>query len=424
MPASNGPGGFRRGSKARQAEEAIGHSEGLVTVLSLTQADLGPATEAIRIAKDLFATQDYSKALQAARQAESLAITLDERHSGYQKARHALDHRIAELRRIGLPTESFEGVLGRAEEIVRAGVWENGAFVPNHLEARVVLERTDQEAQAELDRAIAASNAIFLAELSIEALVEMQGPSDPKVFAEGAGAELEKILEEATRQLALGDIAAAMRTARHLEDRANQQRADYIETERMLTATEAHLADLRGEGVATERVERRVELARDVLFRGHIDSAMNLANRLAAEGKALGDVYRRATAGLQDADLLYAKLNREGFHSYDAETALRDARSAARKGHYPRAIEHLERAHAAFVRRKDARRALAKAIEETRARVRMLETSGLPFLPDIQELLGRAEREFADGNFSGSSEDLRLAALLLARPPQDEGPKA
>jgi hypothetical protein len=76
----------------------------------------------------------------------------------------------------------------------------------------------------------------------------------------------------------------------------------------------------------------------------------------------------------------------------------------------------------AFVRRKNAREALAKAIEETRARARILGSSGLPFIPDVQELLGRAEREFKDGNYSGSSEDLRIATLLLGTPPQ-EAPK-
>lgn len=420
-PKSPG-GGILKATKARNAEEAIGHSEGLVTVLRLTQADLSPAEDAIRIAKELCSAEQYSKALLAARQAEAIAITLDERFSGYQKARHTLDHVVTELHRIGLPTEAVEGVLGRAEEKVRSGTWENGSFVPNYLEARVLIEGAEQEARATYDRANAASNAIFLAELAIEALVDMQGPSDPKVFGEGAGVGLDQALEEATRQLALGDLDAAMRIANDLEERATRLRGEYIEAQRLLTATETRLTDLRGEGITTERLERQIDLARDVLARGLIDSGMTLAKRLVTDAKGLGDAYRRATTGLQDAELLYAQLNREGFHSYEAESAVRDARKSIREGQYARGIEHLDRAHVAFVRRKNAREALAKAIEETRARARILGSSGLPFIPDVQELLGRAEREFKDGNYSGSSEDLRIATLLLGTPPQ-EAPK-
>src|SRR3990170_3192469 len=95
--------GFLKASKARHAEEAIGHSEGLVTVLKLTQVDLKPAEDALAIAKDLFAAHDYAKALRAAQKAESLAITLDERYSGYQKAEKILQSRIGEMRRMKLP---------------------------------------------------------------------------------------------------------------------------------------------------------------------------------------------------------------------------------------------------------------------------------------------------------------------------------
>jgi len=43
--------GFLKTTKARHAEEAIGHTEGLVTVLRLTMADIKPAEDALKIAK-------------------------------------------------------------------------------------------------------------------------------------------------------------------------------------------------------------------------------------------------------------------------------------------------------------------------------------------------------------------------------------
>lgn len=414
MPTNVGPGlSFRKAAKARHAEEAIGHSEGLVTVLRLTQADLGPAEDAIRIAKELFAAAQYSKALDAARRAETIAITLDERHSGYRKAKKHLDGTLGELRRIGLPTEPFAAAGGRGDEVVLSGIWENGAYVPNYLEARVLVEKATQDARGVLLKANEASNGIFLAELAIEALAEVKEPTDSKAFADGATVGLDQALEEATRELALGHLNEALRIARDLEARATRLRAEYAEASLSLANSEARLTDLRGEGISTERLERQVELAKEILSRGMVESGITIARRIAKETDGLANLFRQATMRLADAEILYAQLNREGFHSYDAESAMRDTRKSIREGNYARALEHLQRANAAFVRRQNVRQALARAIEETRSRLTTLQTSGLPFIPDVQELLGRAEREFRDGNYSGSSEDLRIATLLL-----------
>jgi hypothetical protein len=425
MRETKQPGiGFLKTTKARHAEEAIGHSEGLVTVLKLTQADLKPAEETLRIAKDLFASQEYTKALRAARRAESLAITLDERHSGYQKADRALRSRIGEMQRLGLRTESLEAIIGRSEEKVLGGIWENGAFVPNYLEARVLLERAEQEGRTLQDKAERASNEIFLAELAIEALVEMKGPADSQIFARGAGWGLEENLHDATKELALGNAEGAALIAQQIEQKATRLRNLYGEATQLLDDMEARFRDMRAEGILTERVESQVKMARDMLAKGIIEPAASMAKRLASETKTLGETYEKARTGLADAELLYARLTREGFHSYDADAAIRDTRTAMREGNYPRAIEHLERAQMAFARRTNAREALAKALEETRARMKTLQGAGVSFLPDIQEVLTRAEREFHNGNFSGSSEDLRIATVLLdqmAQPPKPTG---
>jgi len=164
-------------------------------------------------------------------------------------------------------------------------------------------------------------------------------------------------------------------------------------------------------------------MARDMLDRGLIEPAAAMASRLQDDVKSIAEHYRKASTTLADAEILYGRLQREGFHSYAADAALRDARRTIREGSYDRAIEHLERALQAFARRTNARAALGKDIEETRTRVRLLAGSGLSFLPDIQEVLGRAEREFHQGNYSGSSEDLRIATVLLDGVTHAPGPK-
>ncbi|MEK6987910.1 MAG: hypothetical protein AABX97_07435 [Candidatus Thermoplasmatota archaeon] len=407
--------GILKSFRARHAEEAIVHSEGLVTVLRLSQADMKAAEDALGVAKQLFNAHQFSKALNAARKAESIAITLEERFSGYQKAVKALRIRIDDLRRLGLHTEDLEAVLGRAEENVLAGAWENSSFVPNYLEAKALLDQAAEEGRTLLMNANAASNRIFLAELAIEALADTQGPKNPKVFAEGATLGLERSLEDATRELALGHVDAATRIAMDIEARAEKLRADYADTNQILARTETQLAELRGEGIVTERIERQVAFARDMLARGMIEPALPMAKRLNDDSLALGDTHNRAATGLADAEVLYSRMVREGFHSYEAEAAIKEARRAVREGSYARALEQLDRAHAAFARRRNARETLVKALEETRKRVEILSNAEFPFLPDVQEVLGRAEREFRQGNYSGSSEDLQIATVLLTQ---------
>lgn len=405
--------GFLRSTKARHAQEAIGHSEGLVTVLRLTLADLKPAEDALKIARLFFDTHRYSKAFQAAKKAEALAITLDERFNAYQKATTALQTRIASMRRLGLRTESIEAISRQAEEKILSGVWENETLVPNYIEGRGLLERAEKDGRTLQEKAERASNGIFMAELAIESLTNVEGPEDPAAFARGATSDLERALHNATRELALGNTDAATKIGGHLEATATRRKTAYFEATKSLGETEAFLNELRSDGVLTQTLEGQVKMAVETLAKGLIEPGMAMANRLKGEAQSLGDQYRKATTGLSDAEILYSRLHTEGFHSYEADAALRDARRAIREGSYGRAIEHLERALQAFARRTNARVALSKAIEETRTRVRFLQGSGLAFMPDIQEVLGRAEREFHQGNFSGSSEDLRIATVLL-----------
>lgn len=407
--------GFLRANKARHAEEQIGRSESLVAVLRLTQADLQPAEESLRIAKELFQAQEFSKALTAARQAENLAITLDERFASYQKARSALEIRVAELRRLGLRTDALEDALRRAGERAATGSWENGAFLPNYLEARVMLERAANEGRTLLVRAHAASNRIFLAELAINALGDLDGVTDPNAFAEGALTTLERALEDATKQLAIGDIEGSTRIATEIESRAERLRSAFKETGDLLDRTESRLGELRAAGIVTEGVERQIAYARDMRRKGLLEPAVAMAARLGAEADRLSEAHTKAVTSLDDAEVLYARLEREGFQSYEADAAIKDARRALKEGNYTRAVEHVERAHSAFARRRNAREALAKALVETQKRIEMLETADFPMLPDVQEVLGRAEREFRQGNYSGSSEDLRIATVLLSQ---------
>src|SRR2546426_3315084 len=106
--------GFLKTTKARHAEEAIGHTEGLVTVLRLTMADIKPAEDTLTVAKQFFDAHQYAKAVQAAKRAESIAITLDTRFGQYQKSLTDLQTRIESMKRLGLDTDAIAKVAGTA----------------------------------------------------------------------------------------------------------------------------------------------------------------------------------------------------------------------------------------------------------------------------------------------------------------------
>ena len=419
MAQESGGFGFFRANKARHAEEAIGRSESLVAVLRLTSADLNAAEESLRIAKELFQAHEFSKALTAARQAEKLAITLDERFTAYQKARQALEIRTAELRRLGLRTQDLEEAFRRAGEKLATPSREGNAYVPDYLEARVLLERAAEEGRNLLVRAHAASNQIFLAELAINALADSEGVADPQQFAAGALGSLERSLEDATRELAVGNVDGAKRTALEVESRAERLRTIFRESGAMLGRTDARLGELRAAGLVTEPLDRQVAYARDMRSKGLLEPALEMAGRLAEDADRLAETHGRAVTALQDAEVLTERLGREGFQSYEADAAIKDAHRAVKEGNYARALEHVDRAQSAFARRRNAREALAKALADTQRRVELLKASEFPMLPDVQEVLGRAEREFRQGNYSGSSEDLRIATVLLSQAPAE-----
>src|SRR5207245_3317074 len=113
----------------------------------------------------------------------------------------------------GLDTETIAKVAGKAEEKVVAGISENGAFVPNYLEARDILVRATQEGRAFQEKSEIASNRIFVAELAIESLANVNGSADNGTFAHGAASSLEQTIHVATKELALGNPGHAAEIA-------------------------------------------------------------------------------------------------------------------------------------------------------------------------------------------------------------------
>ncbi len=410
--ANGGGFGFLRASKAHRAGDAIARAESIITVLQLEEIDLTAPEALVQGARKALESRNFTNALAAARAAERIALKLEGQHSAYAKAVAALRARMEEIERFGIPVDAMVATLERTEARIKVGVWEDGIEIPDYESARVIAEEAEREGKDLVEKAAMASNAVFMAELAIEALVTVPGPKDRDVFEKGGADALESALEGATRRLALRDYDQAGRVARDIEARANRLRAEFIEATEALAATSAILGDLRGKGVATGRLGSQLAITRDVLHRGVIDPAAGMARRIFEDARSLEEGHTKVTAGIAGATNRYSALVREGHLSATADRAILDARRASRDGRYPEAQKHVEDAEAAISRAESEREALAKSLKDHRHRVTVPEHA-THFLPEAKEILGRAEKAFNEGDYSGSSEDLVLATLLM-----------
>src|SRR2546425_826527 len=316
--AKKGGFGFLKISKARQAEEAIARSGSIITVLQLKDVDLTAPGVLLQGAKEAFESRNYTNVLLAARAAERIAIKLEETHNAYARAHEALDARMEEIGRFGIPVDAMKAALERAKA----------------------------------------------------------------------------------------------RVASDLESGANPLRAEFIEAPDTLAATSAVLGELREKGVFTGRLGSQLAIARDVLHRGVIDPAADMVRRLFDDARTLGDGFAKATAGIADATNRYSTLVREGHLSAAADRSILDARRAVRDGRYTEAVKNLEEAKSAILRAEAERESLGRSLREHRHRV-TAPANATPFFPEASEILGRAEKVFKDGDYSGSIEDIVLAPLLL-----------
>ncbi|TLZ61362.1 MAG: hypothetical protein E6K16_06185, partial [Methanobacteriota archaeon] len=287
--------GFLKATKERRVEDAIARSESIITVLRLGDIDLSVPEALVQGAKRAFRERNYTHAIAAARSAERIALILEDGYNAYAKALEELRARREEIDRFGIPVDGIDAATKRAEARIAVGVWEDGIEIPDYASARAIVDEAERGGKELVEKAAIAANAVFMAELAIEALVTVPGPKDRDVFEKGGADALESSLEGATRRLALRDYDQATRVAKDIEARANRLRAQFIEATETLAATSAVLGELRDRGVSTGRLGSQLAIARDVLHRGVIDPAAGMARRLFEDARTLGDGHTKAS---------------------------------------------------------------------------------------------------------------------------------
>lgn len=399
--------------RAQNADRVLRMTEQLVSALGTGQADLAPAHAVLSAAKAHYLDRDYSEAVSQAKRAEALAATLNERFDAYMAAWKALQGCREELEGLGMSADAIADVLGAAERTLSRRVDEDGSPVPDYVGATELLERAAAEARESASRARFTSRQILLASIAVEAISAVPSQATPSWL----GLRLEELIEQATHELALGHLAEAERLASEAKERAEEARTGRAREQECLEEAAASLKPLRAESPAAERFAERLESTQDALAKGLPDpaSADLVVARLSSQVASFVDRYGHAQRLLEHAEKVYARLKDGGFASYEVDGALSEARHALGRGDWATVKESVCRATESFARRRRDRDALARSITDFRGQITRFRDVQLPMLPDLRELLARAEEEFQSGRFSGAKEDLLVANVLLRR---------
>ena len=409
------------GKRAAEAEEAIARAEALLDVLRLSKVNLSAAIHLVAESRAAWGRKDLDSALRLAARAERLASTLEGRYRGAQNALNALRAISDKARQLGVQAREFDDALVAARRVAREGTVEDGITIPNYLQARTILDAALARGSDLLRRAEAAANQIFTAELALDALKDANGTVDHAEFERlvlGGGRAL---IERAKQALANGNLDEADVAGRRAEEGAKKTLLAYQDAIGALSATERTISDLRSEGALAVAADRLLEQGQLLLHHGKIAEARDILEKAAQESHRVAIDSRRAAKSVAEAEESLSALTRAGFFTDEGNRAIRDAKRALAEGRYDRAEELAAEARRALGKRQEVRDRLARTIEETKRKVVELRAVGTDYANDVEEMVLRAEREFENGDFATSSEDLKIATLLMG-PPSNRTP--
>ncbi|OGS50480.1 MAG: hypothetical protein A3K65_09510 [Euryarchaeota archaeon RBG_16_68_12] len=408
--------------KGDEISDAIVRAEALLDVLRLSKVDLTAPEELLAEARRAAEEKRYPEAQALAARAESLANTLEERHRAARKALTAARSLAKKARSMGLDASELDLAVEAARRVSREGTVEDGLTIPNYLQARALLDVALNSRRPELDRASAVADEIFTAELSVDALKDANGNIDREEFDRVVLTDVRALVENAKALFSKGRLEEAKAAAESAEEAAKRARLDYEDAIRAFRAAEKTLADLRAEGAVAVGPERLLDQGQSLLRQAKLGEAREVLVRVERDAGRLAEVFRRATRSVQETEQAISALARGGEVPEEAQIALQDARRALGEGRYGRAEEAVVEARKALGKRQAVRDRLARAIQDTKRKVELLRAAGSDAANDVEEMVLRAEREFENGDLVNSSEDLRIATLLMGKTRPAERP--
>lgn len=396
-----------------QAMDSLARAEGLLEMMKLSRADFATPQMLLEEARTLLALKDYRKSLEAAEQAERLAEIIEERYRAARKAMNILKSEIKQLEELGLNTGDAQAAYDLAKERIRQGTLENGLRIPNYLDARLTAEDAAKQARGIIIKAREASDAVFTAQLALDALRDMEGPITQELMDSVVMAALDDMMQKSTVQIAKGELDEAIALATQAEEKANGLRVDYMECMRGLESCQGILKNLTAEGVAVGRATQLLDGGRSLLLNAKVTDARDAISRAEKEALTVSNQYRKAIASIEGAEQALRQVSRTGMADPEAEKRLGDAKKALADGKYLRALDLAEDCRKSASRKVDVHEGLAKSLQEMRQNLDNLRQEGVPFVEEVEEILSRAEREYEEGDYAGCGKDMKIASVLL-----------
>ncbi len=399
--------------------EAIERASAVLEVLRLTKVDLTVPDGLLAKAREA-AEADPPKAVALAGRAESLATRLEERHRGAKKSLNEALAMVKTARDAGLDPAELELAIEQARRMVRQGTVEDGLTIPNYLEARATLDIAMNTHRAAIEERTAVENEVFTAEVALDALKDANGSIDRDAFERNVMKGIRALVDNAKLLASKRRLKEAKAVAVAAQQDAKRALEEYKAATAALRAAQAALGDLRSEGAVAVGPGRKLTEGLSLLREARIAEAKAVLEEVAPEVERLGGVFRKTAESVKRMEDGIAQMRKSGGVPEEAERAVQDARRALDEGRYGRADEFLQEARKAMSKRMAVRERLLKSIQETKEQVSALRASGSEFANDVEEMVLRAEKEFENGDLVNSSEDLKIAALLMGK----AGPEA
>ncbi len=398
---------FRRGPSRSEVQAALENVRGLVEIMKLS-ADLSAADSMLREAEALLGKNDLAHAKSMIETAERVATSIEADSRAASDATDALRDLVERMRALTLNVQEEEKALAAIANRITGTQDAHGVSVPDYAGALAAAGTATKRAEAKLALAEQASDAIFAAEMAADGALEF--------FPNGtveALREAQKLLEKAREELGRGNYELAATDALVAEKVALgvvEQRRQALDT---FASVDKLVTGLRGLGIPVTAVMKSLEMGKTLLGKGKLVAAIDVFNEAAQEAVQIGTQYRQLIDTIANASRVVETLRSEGLPIGDAESALSRAKTAVKAGNYALATALADDVHLASRRQREMRDNLRKSIDEMKAQVATFRELGLAFVNDVEEMVGKAEQEFVNGDYVATNEDLRIATLLL-----------
>ena len=399
---------LRRGPARRDVESQLEITRGLVAILKLSRANLRPADALLDEAAVLFGENDLAMAKETIERAERIATALEGDYRAATDVVEKLRERVAAMKSLGVSVVEQERALEEIHKRATSTRDLEGRPIPDYAGARSVAEEAWGRLEAAQSRSDQASDAIFTAELTLDGAAE--------AFPHGTVEALDdarRLLERSRAALSAGNFEMAVADASAAEKAALgvvDQRRRALETRE---SVERLIVGLKGLGIPVGSIAKSLDLGGTLLGKGKLVAATEVFNESAQEAVELGTAYRQLLDALTGAGKAIEGLRSDALPTTDAESALARARAAMKAGNYALARGLCEDVQLAVQRQREVRDGLRSWLEDTKSQIEALRKMGLAYVNDVEEMVAKAEREFVNGDFTASTEDLRIASLLM-----------